>query len=212
MHDIAIKLVKLIPSVFWFCLAAALVVLFYRPILNELLPNLTDFEVLGVGFSFVKYSMDAAIELAEKFPQWKIEISATDKKLALNRVEKHLKIFKGAKFIWVDDNPENNLNELKMFRHLKVEIDTAKDTEQALEMLRRMNYDLVISDMSRGDKMTEGLEFLERFRKEDGTTPVIFYIGIIDPQKGTPLQAFGITNRPDELLHLTLDVLERKRY
>ncbi len=43
MHDIAIELVKLIPSVLWFCLAAALVVLFYRPILNELLPNLMGF-------------------------------------------------------------------------------------------------------------------------------------------------------------------------
>ncbi len=40
---------------------------------------------------------------------------------------------------------------------------------------------------------------------------MIFYIGVVDPNKGVPVQAFGITNRPDELLHLTLDALERKK-
>jgi hypothetical protein len=29
--------------------------------------------------------------------------------------------------------------------------------------------------------------------------------------RGTPPGAFGITNRPDELIHLVLDVLERER-
>jgi hypothetical protein len=66
--------------------------------------------------------------------------------------------------------------------------------------------------MARGENAAAGLEFLEQFRKTDKTTPVIFYIGVFNPEKGTPAQAFGITNRPDELLHLTLDALERKKY
>jgi len=39
--------------------------------------------------------------------------------------------------------------------------------------------------------------------------PVIFYIGYPDPSKGVPPHAFGITHRPDELLHLIMDALER---
>ena len=65
--------------------------------------------------------------------------------------------------------------------------------------------------MARGDEATAGLKFLEQFRKEDKTTPVIFYVGVFAPEKGVPVQAFGITNRPDELLHLILDALERKK-
>ena len=76
----------------------------------------------------------------------------------------------------------------------------------------RTREDLVISDMTRGVEATAGLKFLEQFRKEDKTTPVIFYVGVFDPEKGVPVQAFAITNRPDELLHLTLDALERKKY
>tara|TARA_Y100001933_G_C18820163_1_gene488881 strand:+ start:131 stop:286 length:156 start_codon:yes stop_codon:yes gene_type:complete len=41
-------------------------------------------------------------------------------------------------------------------------------------------------------------------------TPIIFYISKLEKDKGTPPYAFGITNRFDELIHLTLDCFSRK--
>jgi CheY-like chemotaxis protein len=210
--QIATELVKLIPSILWFFLVIFLLVLFYRPIRDDLLPNLSAFKAMGVELSFVKDSIDAALELAQKSPQWKVEVSSKDKEHALRRAKKHLQVFSDAQLLWVDDHPENNLNERRMFRQLKAEVDTAKSTEEAIGILKSGRYDLVISDMARGDEATAGLKFLQQFRKEDKTTPVIFYVGVFDPEKGVPVQAFGITNRPDELLHLTLDALERKKY
>ncbi|TKJ32313.1 MAG: hypothetical protein CEE38_23435 [Planctomycetes bacterium B3_Pla] len=210
--QIATELVKLIPSILWFLLIIFLLVLFYRPIRDDLLPNLSAFKAMGVELSFVKDSIDAALELAQKSPQWKVEVSSKDKEHALRRAKKHLQVFSDAQFLWVDDHPENNLNERRMFRQLKAEVDTAKSTEEAIGILKSGRYDLVISDMARCDEATAGLKFLEQFRKENKTTPVIFYVGVFDPEKGVPVQAFGITNRPDELLHLTLDALERKKY
>jgi CheY-like chemotaxis protein len=207
----ATELVKLIPSILWFLLVILLLVLFYRPIRDELLPNLGAFKAMGVELSFVKDSIDAALELAEKSPQWKVEVSSKGKELALRRAKKHLQVFSDAQFLWVDDHPENNLNERRMFRQLKAEVDTAKSTEEALEILKNGRYDLVISDMARGVENTAGLKFLKQIREVNETTPVIFYVGVLDPEKGVPVQAFGITNQPDELLHLTLDVLERKK-
>jgi len=204
------EIVKSIPAILWFILFVIILLLFYRPLRNELLPSLTGFKAMGVEISFVKDSIDAAIELAEKSPQWKVEISPRDKERVLNRVKKHLKIFRDVQILWVDDHPENNLNEHRMFRQLKTEIDIAKSTEEALEILKNGRYDLVISDMARGDSAISGLDFLKRFRMEDKTTPVIFYVGIFDPTMGIPPLSFGITNRPDELLHLVLDVLERE--
>ncbi len=206
------ELLKLIPSILWFFLVVILIVLFYKPIREDLLPNLRAFKAMGVELSFVKDSIDAALELAEKSPQWKVEVSSKDKEQALRRAKKHLQIFCDAQLLWVDDHPENNLNERRMFRQLKAEIDTAKSTGEALEILKNVRYDLVISDMDRGGEATAGLRFLEQFRKVNKTTPVIFYIGVFDAKKGIPAQAFGITNRPDELLHLTLDALERTKY
>ena len=212
LMNIETELVKLIPSILWFILVLILVLLFYRPIRDDLLPSLTSLKAGGVELSFVKDSIDAALELAEKSPQWKVAVSSKDKEQALKRARKHLKVFRDAQFLWVDDHPENNVNEQVMFRQLKVKIQISETTEKALEILKNRHFDLVISDMGRGDESTAGLKFLEQFRKEDKTTPVIFYVGVFDPEKGIPAQAFGITNRPDELLHLTLDALERKKY
>lgn len=212
MDNMEIELIKLIPSLLWFLLVVVILLIFHRPIRNDLLPNLTGFKAMGLEFSLIRDSIDEALELAEKNPRWKVEVSQKDKERVLNRTKKHLKVFRDAQFLWVDDVPENNRNELKMFRRLNVEINTAESTEEALEILMKRHYDLVISDMARGDESTAGLTFLEEFRKYNKVTPVIFYIGVFDPEKGSPGQAFGITNRPDELLHLTLDALERKKY
>jgi CheY-like chemotaxis protein len=206
------KLVELIPSLLWFFLVVFILILFYRPIRDNLLPKLGSFKAMGVEILFAADSIDASVELAEKNQQWKVKVFAVDKRRVLNRVKQHLNILKGAQVLWVDDYPENNINERRMFRQLETGIDIARSTQEALEILKNGRYDVVFSDMARGENAKAGLEFLEQFRKTDKTTPVIFYIGVFDPEKGTPAQAFGITNRPDELLHLALDALERKKY
>ena len=98
-----------------------------------------------------------------------------------------------------------------MFRQLRTHVDNATNSADALKLLEIDIYDLVISDIARdqeGDKA--GLDFLEEFRKDDESTPVIFYVGNYIKKEGVPKQAFGITDRPDELLNLVVDVLERK--
>jgi hypothetical protein len=40
---------------------------------------------------------------------------------------------------------------------------------------------------------------------------VIIYLYDLDRERGVPGGAFGITNRPDELVNLVLDALERSR-
>ena len=207
-----VDIVKILPSLLWFILAVAICIFFYRPIRDDIIPNLTAFKAMGVEFSFVKQSMDAAIKLADKTPQWDVVVSSEDRNRVLNRAKKNLSVFKGAWFLWVDDSPENNLNERKMFRQLGVEIDLARNTEEALKMLRTPGYDLVLSDMARGLEPQAGLDFLHKLRQTDQTTPVIFYVGTFAPEKGIPPGSFGITNRPDELLHMTMDILERKKY
>jgi CheY-like chemotaxis protein len=156
------ELIKLIPSLLWLLFLVTVFSLFYRPIRDELLPNLTSFKVGGVELSFVRKSIDAAIELAQKSPQWEVNISVEDKEQALRRTKEHLAIFRGAQILWVDDHPENNLNERRMFRQLKADVDTVKSTDEALSMLQKGNYDLVLSDMKRADDDTAGLGFLKR--------------------------------------------------
>ncbi len=212
MDNVLLELVKITPSVLWFALIVILIIRFYHPFRQDILPKIKMFEAAGVKFTLVRDSIDAAIKLAEKSPQWKVDVSEKDKRSAEQRARANISVFKGSFILWVDDHPENNLNERKMFKALGADIDVALNTEDAIRVLENGEYDLVFSDMARGDDEQAGLDFLKQLREKKNTIPVIFYVGVIDPDKCAPDCSFGITNRPDELLHYTLDVLERKKY
>jgi CheY-like chemotaxis protein len=209
--DTVIEILKVAMPLLWFIFVVALVAVFYKPIRDDLVPRLCGLKAMGVEFSFIQESMDSAIELAEKTPEWRVDVPERDKERALRRARQNLSLFVNTRFLWADDVPRNNRNERRMFRNAGVTVDIATSTQEALDKLDNDHYDIVISDIARGEKALEGLEFLRRLREHDHSTPVIFYIGNFDPQKGVPLGAFGITNRPDELLHLTLDALERNK-
>jgi hypothetical protein len=73
----------------------------------------------------------------------------------------------------------------------------------------QLKFHAVISNISRNGNPDEGLQMLKAIRDE--SPPIVFYILNLDESRGTPPGSFGITNRPDELMHLLLDVLERTR-
>jgi hypothetical protein len=56
-----------------------------------------------------------------------------------------------------------------------------------------------------------GIEMLTELQAAGVTLPVIFYVGVLRLGAGTPAGAFGITYRPDVLLTLVGDALERVR-
>ncbi len=210
--EIWTEIIKIIPAFLWFFIILFLIIKFYKPLRYELLPKLSDVKTMGIELSFIKTSIDAALDLAEKNPQWKVEVTPFQRENVLNRAGQHRHIFQNAKILWVDDVPKNNRNELKMFKQLNVKIKFVKTTEEALNLLEKRKFDVVLSDIARDDDKKAGLKFLKLFREKDEATPVIFYVGDLFPEKGIPPRAFGITNRPDELLHLVLDALERKKY
>jgi CheY-like chemotaxis protein len=210
-ESLCVELIKQIPSFLWFALVALLIWLNYKRIRDNILPKLTGIKALGVEFSFVADSIDAAIQLGEKSQKWDVEVPEKDKEAVLKRARRHLDVFNNAYILWVDDRPENNRNERRMFRQLHAQVVSATSTQQAMEFLEMDVYDLVISDIAREDQNDKnGIEFLRELRRSGDATPVIFYVGEYNENLGTPGEAFGITNRPDKLLHLVLDVLERR--
>lgn len=207
------ELIKILPDMAWLLFWAILITLFYKPIRYQLIPKLSNLSMLGVKMSFIKESIEAAVELGKKSPQWQVVVPTKDKERVEQRAKKCLAQLQGGQILWVDDHPENNVNERRMFRQLKMDVDSVHSTEEALEMLTRSNYDIVLSDIPRGQDTLAGLDFLQRYvdsLKDQAPLPVIFYIGDIDQSKGVPGYAFGLTQRPDELLHLVIDAMERR--
>jgi CheY-like chemotaxis protein len=129
----------------------------------------------------------------------------------MRRVRMVASVLEGARMLWVDDRPGNNLYERATFKSMGVSISLATSTEGAVAMLETEPVHVLISDMDRNGNKKAGLELLNRIKYLPGRPETIFYVGSVDRERGTPPGAFGITNRPDELIHYVLDVLERER-
>lgn len=98
-----------------------------------------------------------------------------------------------------------------MFRGLKIDINEARSTTQAEGMLARAEYDLILSDIHRDGEASSGVEDVAKLTGEPSSRRrIIFYVTKMQPEMPIPAGAFGITNRPDELLHLVIDALERQ--
>ncbi|MEM8899040.1 MAG: response regulator [Bacteroidota bacterium] len=114
------------------------------------------------------------------------------------------------KALWVDDNPHYNINETEVLSSFGLVVDTALSSDEALQMLGNEKYDLMLSDMRRGEMPDEGIKFHRSLLTKGIDIPTIFYAAGFDRRLGVPPYAFGMTNMPNELIHLVLDVIERK--
>jgi len=119
-------------------------------------------------------------------------------------------LLEGARVLWIDDHPANNLYERTALAAVGVTVDLALSTREAVHTASVLRPDMVISDMDRAGNPVAGLEGLETFAERGLGAPFVFYTGKVDPTKPTPRGAFAITERPDSLLHYVFDLLERR--
>ena len=130
---------------------------------------------------------------------------------ALRRARFVGRALSGVRVLWVDDHPDNNAWERAMFGAFGVEFVTATSTRDAMATLGSAIFDLVISDIDREGVTDEGIRALVALRVQAPRTPIIFYTGFVRRELPVPVGAFGIADRPDELLHLVLDIVERAK-
>ena len=95
---------------------------------------------------------------------------------------------------------------------MSIEMKVLHRSAEALELMASDEHDLLVSDIIREGKGDEGFRFLAELREKQLAIPTIFYISNLDTSRGVLPYVFGITNKPHELIHLILDVLERKYY
>lgn len=156
-------------------------------------------------------SKGAGVFLEKAAENHQITIQPADKNKTLDRASLAGPLIKGSRVLWVDDNPGNNDAERNALGEIGIHADIAVSTADALNRMSKKTYDLVISDMKRGNEKFAGLDLLQQMKEKKYTAQVIFYTLRYDTSvMGTPPSSFGITNRPDELFNLVLDALELK--
>lgn len=129
---------------------------------------------------------------------------------ALRRAQLLAHVFQGAQVLWVDDNPGSVTSFCGILRSLGVQVELVTSSKEALMRIANKRFHVIVSDIDRDGIADEGLRFLRAVQQRGAYPKVIFFIANLDPRRGTPPGAFGITNGGEALLHLVFDALERE--
>jgi CheY-like chemotaxis protein len=212
---------SLLTAVLWIAFAATVIWIFYRPIIDQLLPRLSGVKAFGFEFSFAREELNRAIAAQERRMEppregdrVSREITSEARDQVLRRARREADIVLGSRILWVDDHPVNNRDLVRLLMSLGAAVDVSRSSAEAEERLERYVYDVIISDMMRDGVRDEGKSFVEEVvRRTPAPHPwVIYFIGgPFQPSLGVPKGVLGGTHRPDELLHLVLDALARER-
>lgn len=198
-----LEILQVVPSLLWPALIFGVALLFRKEIKAKI-PGLTSVKTLPFEATFADQLKDLA--------QHGATASGSDRRDVIGRALRAKSYCAGKRILWVDDNPGNNralgqfLTEL-----IDVQIDYALSTAEAMEILRRRgDYSMVITDMARGVDRNAGIDLIREMHKENLSIPTVIYGSKDSSTEGVPPGAFGLTNRPDLLLHYIVDICERE--
>ncbi|MGQ2966367.1 response regulator, partial [Methylophilus sp.] len=122
------------------------------------------------------------------------------------------KNLRDSKVLWVDDNSQGQTYERQALEQLGVEFVLAKNTEQALEILKDQQFQAVITDFKRSEDSTAGYTLLKKIQQEKIDAPVIIYSGSATPEfvaEAKSFGAYGETNRPQELFDMVVNAVKK---
>jgi len=79
------------------------------------------------------------------------------------------------KLLWVDDHPENNVQEKRFFERHRIAVHPVTTSADAFQLLAIYDYRAIISDMGRGEDRLAGARFVQQLRARNDGTPVVIY-------------------------------------
>ncbi|MEU4540284.1 response regulator [Streptosporangium sp. NPDC023825] len=207
------KLIDIVPSLLWILFALVVFFSLRRPFLETIVPRITSIGALGVEVTLteVERLLNKVAENASGEKESNSATTRANRRAVLHRLEHAANYLKGGRILWVDDIPSNNQYLTEMFRELDMKVDQATSTSEALNLLNRSSYDLVISDIHRGKDGQAGIKMLHNFREQGINLPVLVHADHFDPRLGVDPMIFGYTPQYDELIHYVIDVMERVR-
>jgi CheY-like chemotaxis protein len=151
-------------------------------------------------------SQDQKVEIAVAIRQVGERIPVVDDSPGLLGVGTSVR---GKSVLWVDDHPEWTLGERELLTALGIEVVPAITNDEAVHLANARQFDLVVSDIEHGD--AEGGDLLPRRLHALGLeSPVLFYVGRVDPNRPPPAGARAITNDPAIVIRDALQLLTQE--
>lgn len=117
---------------------------------------------------------------------------------------------KHGRILWVDDYPVNNEAVISFFEEQNIHFDIALTTEQGLKFYRKELYDIIITDMGRGDESNAGIKLIKKLNFLHCQIPIIVYCSRSAMRRfgkeAIELGAYSVTNGIANIASLITDI------
>lgn len=77
--------------------------------------------------------------------------------------------------LWVDDYPINNELVMSLFEDKQITFDIAISTKQGIDLYKKKAYDVIITDMGRGNQSDAGIDLIRELKALKCEVPIIVY-------------------------------------
>lgn len=209
-ETVTVEAIKAIPAVLWVIFAVVVFLAFRGTILAQL-GRLSSIQAPFFEATFAAELIEEAAAKAEPGTA----PTPADRRAAVSRLEHAADILNGGRILWVDDNPDWNRALIDLFRRLRMTVDLAESTLEAMRLGRSRQYDLVITDMRRDTEQpagTAGVTLIDALQEARLQLPVIVYALAFDPRLGVHPAIFAYTGAIDDLIHYVIDIMERVKF
>lgn len=222
-ESLRLGLVRMIPQLLWFALAAVALWTLSGPILRALDQGRgVELGAASLTLKIVEQRLGATRvpdRVASALPPG-VEIETA----VLQRIERSRRQLSLSAILWIDDtHMPHTVYERRALSALGIAIDPVRNVDEALALLQQgFAYDAIISDFDRpGDRMADctpggfrnaGCAAVQEIRRlcTGSMPPVIMYVSGFRPEYGTPPYVVGVTEEVNELTMLLLDAFERR--
>jgi CheY-like chemotaxis protein len=113
--------------------------------------------------------------------------------------------------LWVDDQPDNNLEARAQLDARGIDVLLCRTTEEALKRLKSEPFDVLITDQRRDEdgvpNHTAGYELISRVREAQITVPVILSTATPNDEEARRLGFSGATNTQEGVVALVMEIL-----
>lgn len=201
-----VKLIGTLPSILWVVFATVVYLSLRGTIIQGLVPRVTALRTLGVEVEIAGQLIDQAAEQSDT------TVTPAAKHGVLSRLEHAAETLSGGKILWVDDHPEHNAALIRLFRSVDMRVDTVHSTGEARVALGHGSYDIILSDMERHGDSQAGIEMLRELERMVIGLPVLIHAVNFDSELGVDRRIFAGTNKPVEIVHYVIDLMERARF
>lgn len=87
------------------------------------------------------------------------------------------------KILWVDDNALNNALLVDYFKKADYRVDVVSDNQTALDFIKKNNYEIIITDITRNNKKESGIDLLKNLPANFNKGNVIIYTSPLSEKK-----------------------------